>query len=187
MDDLAQKNNSELFELVAEGHRPAFIQLFRNYAPRLAAFVVSITKSDHITDDLLQEIFMRVWFTREKLMGVKDPETWLYRIAASTCYSALKKLLTDKKIVSIVHQESYYDTNDVVETARFYTLASDIRQAVKQLEVQQRMVYKLSRERGLKVPEIAEELSISPNNVRNLLASSMDTIHDHLESKGHAL
>jgi RNA polymerase sigma factor (sigma-70 family) len=187
MDHRTQYDNNELFQLTAEGDRSAFVQLFRSYLPRLASFVSSITKSDHVTDDVLQEIFMRVWFTREKLMGVKDPETWLYRIASSVAYAALKKLITDNKILSVVHHESYYGTNDIVETARLYTLASEIRQAVRQLDVEQKMVYKLSRDKGMKVPDIAEELSVSPNNVRNLLASSMDTIHDHLESRGHAL
>ena len=45
----------------------------------------------------------------------------------------------------------------------------------------------MSREKGLKVPEIAEELSLSPNNIRGLLNSSIETIHDHLQEKGHSL
>ena len=98
-----------------------------------------------------------------------------------------KKQLTDNKVVSVVHHECRYSNNEVIETARFYTLASDIRQAVKQLDPQQKMVLKLSREKGMKVPDIAEELSVSPNNVRHLLSSSMDIIHDHLESRGHVL
>ena len=185
MENLKHYSDQELFSLVAEGNKEAFTQIFQKYSPQLASFITGFTKSDWITDGIIQEIFMRVWFNREKLGSVNDPAVWIFRIAAGVCHNSLKKLLIENKVVNFVHQESYYGNNEV-ETARFYKLASDIRNAVKKLNPDEKVVYRLSREKGLKIPEIAEELSLSPNNIRNLLSSSTETVYDYLQNKGHS-
>ena len=103
------------------------------------------------------------------------------------CYNALKQILVDNKITNLVVLESQYNGNKVLEHARLYRLAADIQQALNDLPEQQKKVYLMSREKGLKVSEIAEELALSPNLVRNLLNSSFASVHEQLLEKGHSL
>jgi RNA polymerase sigma factor (sigma-70 family) len=187
MDSVTQYDDKELFQLIAGGHKAAFTQLFKKYTPQLTSFIHGFTKSDCITDEIVQEIFMRIWFTREKLTAINEPGSYIFRTTAMVCHSFLKQLLIDNKIISVVRHESYYGSNEVFETARLYSLAANFQDAVKELGPQQKKVYTLSREKGLKVPEIADELSLSPNNVRTLLSSSIESIHDYLQNKGHSL
>ena len=130
---------------------------------------------------------MRIWFNREKLTVINEPQTYLFRTTANICYGMLKHLIVEKKVLTVVHHESTYEENEVSESVRLCRLAADIQQAVQSLTPEQKRVYQMSREKGLKVPEIAEELSLSPNNIRGLLNSSIETIHDHLQEKGHSL
>ena len=130
---------------------------------------------------------MRIWLDREKLTAFSEPKSYIFRIAAAVCYASLKPLLTENRITNMVQHQFHYDNNEVFENARLYRLAADIQRAVKKLTPHQKQVYKLNREKGLKVPEIADQLSFSPNNVRNLLNSSVESIHDHLQHKGHSI
>ena len=178
-------DEKELFLLIVEGNKAAFKELFKKYTTQLGPFIFRIAKSDRIADELIQETFMRIWFNREKLSSIKDPKTWIFRIAAGVCYSFLKQLLGDDKVINIVHHEFYYGNNQVLEKARLFRLAADIQKAVKRLNNEQKTIYGLSREKGLKVQDIAEQLDVSPNKVRSVLNSSVEFVSDYLDRKGH--
>jgi RNA polymerase sigma-70 factor (ECF subfamily) len=155
------------------------------YAPQLVFIINGVFKSNYVTDEIIQEIFMRVWFNREKLSAIDEPRNWILRVAANVCYTFLKRVMIENKIKNTIRQETYYNNNEVAETVQAYTLASDIHHAIKSLTPEQKIVYQLSREKGLTVPEIAEELSLSPNNIRGLLSSSLEDVQDFLHRKGH--
>lgn len=180
-------DDKELFKLIADSDASAFRQLFNRYSPQLSGFISALTKSESTTDEILQEVFMRVWFNREKLAVIDDPKSYIMRLAAVVCYNALKQMLVDNKITNFVVHESRYVDNQVSEHARLYRLAADIQHALNALPQQQKKVYLMSREKHLKVSEIAEELSLSPNLVRNLLNSSFASVHEQLLNKGHSL
>lgn len=186
MESVSQYSDKELCQMIAEGQKDAFIALFKKYSPPLSSFIFGLTKSDNITDENLQEIFMRLWYNREKLADLEEPKLYIFRITAAVCYASLKQILTENKMSNTVQHEFSYGNNEVVETARLYKLTADIQHAVQELTLSQKKVYKMSREKGLKVPEIAEELSLSPNNVRSLLNSSVESIQDYLQNKGHS-
>lgn len=187
MEVTSVTNDKELLMLISEGNSSALRQLFLRYSPRLSGFIFSLTKSEDATEEILQDIFMRIWFNREKLSVIDEPKSYIMRLAAVVCYNALKQILVDNKITNLVVLESQYNGNKVLEHARLYRLAADIQQALNDLPEQQKKVYLMSREKGLKVSEIAEELALSPNLVRNLLNSSFASVHEQLLEKGHSL
>jgi RNA polymerase sigma-70 factor (ECF subfamily) len=185
MESLPLTDDNEIFLLVAEGEKTAFKELFRKYTILLGPFIFRIAKSDRIADELIQETFMRIWFKREKLQSLKDPQGWIFRTAAGVCQSFLQQLLADEKVINIVHHEFYFGDNQVLEKARLFKLAADIQKAIKRLNPDQKTIYRLSREKGLKVPDIADQLEVSPNKVRNVLNSSMEFVDAYLHKKGH--
>ena len=60
-------------------------------------------------------------------------------------------------------------------------------EAVGQLPAQRRRIYQMSRDEGMKIPEIAERLGISPNTVKNTLVMSLGFIRKYLAERGHEL
>lgn len=185
MESLTLYDDKELFELISQGKKSALIRLFKQYSPQLLDFAFGLTKSEAVADEILQEVFMRIWFNREKLASIDEPTTYIFRTAATVSYKFLKQLLVENKIISVVRNESYYENHEVSETMQLYTLAADIQDAIGLLGSEQKKVYKLNREQGLKISEIAEELSLSPNAVRGLLNGAMESIHEHVINKGH--
>lgn len=186
MENVSKYDDKDLCRLIAESDKDAFIQLFTKYSPSLYSFVFQLTKSRDIAEENLQEIFMRVWYNREKFADLEEPRAYLNRITAAVSYASLRQLLTEKKVVTNAYREFSYHNNDVIEVARYYRFAADVRNALKKLTPPQKIVYSLSREKGLKVPEIAEQLSLSPNEVRTILNSSVESMDDYLENNGHS-
>jgi RNA polymerase sigma factor (sigma-70 family) len=187
MESLIQYDDKELFELISQGQKPALIRLFKKYSPGLSDFALGLTKLEVVADEIVQEVFMRIWFNREKLTMFDEPKSYIFHTAAAVGHNFLRQLLLENKVVSVVRNESFYETTEEPSTARLYTLAADIQDAIGSLPADQRKVYELNREQQLKITDIAEELSISPNAVRGLLNTAIESIHEYISNKGHTL
>ena len=178
-------DDKEMFSMIAEGNKTAFTQLYKKYTPQLGPFINALFKSSYVTDEIVQEIFMRIWFNREKLSAIEEPGKWMLRMAANVCYVFLKRMMVENRIKNTIREDTYYNDNGITETVKFYTFTADIYHAITSLTPEQKIVYQLSREKGLTVPEIAEETTLSPNSVRKILNSSLEDVHDFLQGKGH--
>ncbi len=94
MENGSQYDDKDLCQLIAAGDKDAFIQLFKKYSAPLSSFIFGLTKSDNITDEAIQEIFMRVWYNREKFGDLDEPKAYIFRVTATVCYTSLKQILT---------------------------------------------------------------------------------------------
>lgn len=174
----------ELFYLIAEGDEKAFALLYQRYVPQLAAYISTITRSDRMVNEFVQETFLRLWIGRDKLKEVEEPKAWTFRIAANICHNYLKRLLVEKKVYKRVLADSKEHADDVAETAQVNELLAALKEAVHTLSPQRKKVYRLSREEGLTIPEIAQSLDLSPNTVRNTLSGALEYIRGFLQKKG---
>jgi RNA polymerase sigma-70 factor (ECF subfamily) len=175
-----------LFQLIAEGNEPAFRELFHSYVPQLEPLVMHLTKTASITEDIIQETFLRVWLNRDKLPGIENPRSWLLRIVFYQSFSWLRRRnLHHKALGAMAYGEEMRSTTD--EAVAYAAMLQLVGEAVHLLPPQAKKIYKLSRENGLRIPEIAEQLSLSPNTVKNSLVRSLQAIRRHIEAGGYWL
>jgi RNA polymerase sigma-70 factor (family 1) len=174
-----------LFAAIAGNDEAAFRILFETYRHKFYAAVFHFTKSSLTAEELTQEAFINIWRFRRKLTAVDDPAAYLYKIVFNLVHTYLRKESNEMRIRQLAqkirgnadHSTGY--SIEANETARL------IAEAVERLPQQQKTVYKLSREQGLSYREIADELRLSPNTVRNHLVEALKSVRFYL--KGHAL
>lgn len=147
---------------------------------------MKLTRSAEDTEEVIQETFMRLWISRDKLEEVQALHAWIYTIAANECYKFLKKRSSRAHGLSdlgkgrvIAEDQSTLQALHLKEVRRLVT------EAVNQLPQRRRRVYQMSRDEGMKIPEIAAALHISPNTVKNTLVTSLGFIRKYLVAKGH--
>lgn len=179
-------SDRELFQLISEGNESAFRQLFYRYGPQFQPLVIHLTKTSAVTDDIIQETFLRVWMSRDKLPGIENPRSWLLRILFHQAFTYLRHRAVHQKAMDAIGADAGMHSI-TEETVAFTAALRLIGEAVHQLPPQAKRIYLLSREKGWKIPEIADALSISPSTVKNSLVRSLHTIRKHLESAGHIL
>ncbi|WP_209857889.1 sigma-70 family RNA polymerase sigma factor [Chitinophaga sp. OAE865] len=180
-------NDKELFRLISEGDETAFRMLFRRYVPQLRPLIMHLTKTTAVTDDIIQETFLRLWISRDKLPEIDVPRSWLLRIAFHLSFSWLRKQVVHHKAIDAITSD-YTPEGPVTtteETMVYNAMMKQVSAAVAQLPPQAKRIYLLSREKGLKIPEIASELSVSPSTVKNSLVRSLHFIRKQLELSGH--
>ncbi len=178
-----------LFQLIAEGDETAFRELFHAYVPQLQPLVMHLTKTASVTEDIIQETFLRVWLSRDKLAAIENPRSWLLRIVFYQSFTWLRRQAVHHKAIDAIARKQddagmQSSTEDAVAYAAVVRLVGE---AVQQLPAQAKRIYLLSRESGLRIPEIAEQLGLSPNTVKNSLVRSLQAIRRHIEASGHWL
>lgn len=181
LNDISER---ELFAQIALGDEKSFRQLFISYAPQLSDFFSRITHDTYETDDCIQEIFSRIWLSRHLLSPVENPRAYIYGIASHVSVSWIKKRMrqrTQQRQLSPGQLQTVTSDRHIF----FRDLKRMIEDAVNKLSPQRRKIYLLSRERGLTVPEISEQLNLSSNTVKNTLISALSEIRRHLKNSGY--
>jgi len=178
-------DDKELFQAIADGDETAFRQLFHKYVPQLRAIALHITKTAAVTEDIIQETFLRLWISRDKLPEIAQPRSWLLRIVFYQSFTYLRKQTVHHKAMSTLTPTE--PAFSMEENMAYASMIKQVGIAVAQLPPRAKQIYLLSREQGLKIPEIATELSLSSNTVKNSLVRSLQFIRKQLEAAGHLL
>lgn len=181
-------SDKELFRLISEGDENAFRQLFHIYVPQLQPLARHITKTDSVAEDIIQETFLRLWISRDKLPAIENPRSWLLKIVFRQSFNYLRhQAVHDKAMDKLGAVEPEQELFTPEANLAYTTMVKLIGEAVTQLPPQAKRIYLLSREKGMKIPEIAAELSLSPSTVKNSLVRSLQTIRNYLQQAGHLL
>lgn len=182
-------DEKNLLQQIAQGDEAAFSTLFYAYLDILQTFIMKLTRSATDTEEVVQETFMRLWMGRDKLAEVRSLHAWIYTIAANECYKFLKKRSSREQGLAPIGNLGEADGGDdaVVEGLDLKEVHQLVIEAVSRLPAQRRRIYQMSRDEGMKIPEIAERLRISPNTVKNTLVTSLGFIRRYLAERGHEL
>ena len=180
-----EKDEIELAFLIADGDEVAFKQLYKRVLPYLKGTGMKLLKSEDAVVEVLQETLIRLWVHREKLRTVDVPRAWLFRIFSNECFRYLKK--NGLRSVPLDAVAEVYLPEAANGPEQHYSLVETryiIHDAVKSLSPRQREIYRLSRERGLKVSEIAVELGLASKYVKKTLMTAIHTIRRQLLKAG---
>jgi RNA polymerase sigma-70 factor (family 1) len=163
---------------VAEGSEKAFRTLFNQYHQRLGSHISHLTKSTELAEEIVQDVFLKIWMNRDALAEVQNFSAYLYILSRNHALNCLKKVAQERIATTGLEQVGYQ--------LRFEEpAAEDVRhvlldEAIDHLPPQQKKVYLLSRHGRLTQSQIAEELSLSPETVKKYLKISSGSIHSYI-------
>ncbi len=184
MEETGINTDKALFERIATGDEAAFSVLFFRYTARLAPFVTRLLQSERWSEEIVQDVFMRLWQNREQLASIEHPGAYLYQMASNRTLDYIKRNAREVKL-------QYYAARWVNGVADhpdaqrdFHEIENLLKEAVSQLPAQRRKVYQLVREDGLSHAEIADRLKISKHTVRNHVAEALQEIRIYLRKHG---
>jgi RNA polymerase sigma-70 factor (family 1) len=177
-------NDKELLKKIAEGDEKAFGVLFFNHLSVLQAFALKFTKSEYAAEEIIQNSFFKICINRDKLEEVENVKAYLYKYVSNECLNYLRKALKDSKIIDAVKNHQEESSNNTVDSINFNEITAIAAKLIEKLSPQRKNIYKLSRQEGKSIPEIAEILNISPNTVKNTLVETLKIIRLGLEKSG---
>lgn len=175
-------SDCELMKRLKKGDRTAFKQLFNRYQEKLIFYAITIVKSERVAKDIVQETFIKLWTTRNKLDPEQSLSGFLHTIARNMALNHLKRAGYDQKLKERIWEriqeiQLRVETEEVIFGRESSKL---IHEAIRQLPPRRKQIYKLSRENGLTHQDIANQLDISPNTVKNQIVSALKEIRTYL-------
>lgn len=173
-------NESAWVEALQQGDKEAFAVLYRHYSPRMYAGILRIIKDPLTTEEIIQELFTRIWLKRD-VQGMRENFAgYIYRIGQHLVYDFFRKLKSDRQLKDRFRKlaEEHYDP---IEEEVFQKESSQLlRQAIDQLTPQQKKVYQLVKEEGCTYKRTAEILGISPLTVKEYLVAGKKSIRHYM-------
>jgi len=158
-----------------------FKELLDLYFVRLKRFANSFLKEDELAEEVVMDVFLKLWEKRDKLDSIDNLTTYLFVSVRNTCHNFLrqeKKRFTDSLDNADVELARYEATpeDDLISEEMLEKLNS----IVDDLPPKCKMVFKMLREEGLSRKETAKVLGISANTVDNQVAIAVKRIGEGL-------
>lgn len=166
------------FAPIAAGDRAAFEALFRAHYRPLCAFAVGYLKDMDKAEDLVQDLFFRLWLDRAKVNVTTSVKAYLFASVRNRCLNALKAGAKGRALNE--EADDRLDEEERSEDEHAERIAR-VQAAIEALPEERRKVFKLSRYEGLKYHEIASRLGISVKTVENQMGSALKFLRQELK------
>lgn len=154
----------------------AFNSLYNVYGRDLFIHIQNMTKNAEAAEELLQDVFMKVWDNRTTIDADRPFRPWLYTVARNTVYNYYRQVARDQKIQEelYIHFEELYhrETDDEIREKQEALLA----RALDTLTERRKMVFTLCKIEGKSYEEVASRLGISVSTVSNMMVKSNQQI-----------
>jgi RNA polymerase sigma-70 factor (ECF subfamily) len=166
---------------IAIGDEQAFAILYKFYRNRVYGYALKILQSTPAAQEIVQEVFIKLWLKRTELAEIANFGGFLRVIVRNHTLNALKKIALQQKNYNQLNQnqtEVDTATENIIQFRETKKLLDD---AIETLPPQQKLVYSLCHVDGLKQKDVASKLNISPLTVKVHLREAVKAIRIYLD------
>ncbi len=160
-----------------DGDKNAFKMLFEHYYPVFFPFAVSLLHDEFVADDVVQNVFVRVWVYREKLDPARSMRNYLLVSVRNEIYVHYRNVFINNSEPILT---DYVDQSSLEEALSASDLKNRINEIIVKMPQRRREVFTMSRVNGLSNLEIAEKMGISVRTVEKHIELALRHIRNHL-------
>lgn len=187
MSKIILEDERAILEDVSRGNKNAFKVLYDNFSPSVFKVALHLLKDKEQADDIVQDIFIKLWSVRKTLPNVDSIENYLFIITRNTIFTYLKKQIRNAKsaplwLNDISITENNFEIN--VEQKEYERI---IVQSIQLLPPQQKQVYLLFEEEKMSYEQIASSMKLSKQTVKRHLALARKFIREYCSKRLYIL
>ncbi|MDE1192063.1 MAG: RNA polymerase sigma-70 factor [Arachidicoccus sp.] len=173
----------DLMQQIADGNELAFKQLFEKFRDKLHVFVKKIVKNKEVAEEIVLDIFTKIWTNRDLAIEITNIERFLFKASVNRSIDYIRAVSKDKILKQVIWDEiqiaDVVNSDDILITKN---LQENVSAAIHGLPPQRQLIFKLNRENGMSYEQIAAELHISKNTVRNHMVEALRFIRTQLHA-----
>jgi len=162
-------SDSELVQKINLGEKQAYQELFERYAPRIYQFFLSYLKNKTDAEELVQDVFLKIWEKRLDLDQRKNFKSFIFKIAVNKIYDFIRKKNIENAFNDFAQSNFISGENYTWHEVIFEEMKQNLQKLLSELPKQQQKIFYLSKEKGLTNEEIASQLGLSKRTVENHL------------------
>ena len=169
-----------------EGDQIAFKNLFEEYARRIFVFANGYLKSNQESEEVVQEVFIKVWNVRNSINTDLSFKSYLFKITYNYVREVFLKKGRENSYKHELIDFSIDFDNRTEERIDYHSLLELVEKLIGQLPPRQKEIIILKRKKGLPVKEIASILEISPRTVEKHLSEALKSLKQGLSEENIA-
>ena len=177
-------NEKLLAQELKKNNRKAFRKLFDTYRGDVYAYSLSMLKTKAHAEEIVQDVFLKIWQHREKLNPDLSFKAYLFTITRNLTFNFIRKAANDRKLRGEVFynsQKSRDSLNDKILEIDYEILKS---KAINQLPPKRKRIFELSRNEGMSYEEISKYQGISISTVKGQMSKALSAIKIFLHTNG---
>jgi RNA polymerase sigma-70 factor (ECF subfamily) len=178
---MGRQEDQMLIQQLKKGNERAFEALFHHYYPYLCQYATQILKNDEAAEEVVQELFVRLWEKRDETTIQGNVKNYLFRAARNNSLNYLKhKAIRDAYVASAKPVSHIEPEDDAAENDELFEA---LNACIEALPEKRREIFRLSRQKGMKYHEIARELNISVKTVETQIGLAIKTLRKKLQNR----
>jgi len=173
-------NQTEILTKISKGDHHAFKVLYDHYYNSIYAYALYLLKQDILAEELVQEAFLKLWLQGEKTSHILNPESFLVTIIRNQSLNQLRKMKLEtstSRNQASTWEESH---NETEESIMLNDARAILNKGIAGLPKQQRLVYELCYQQGLKYEEAAKELGLSKDTVHSYMKLALKHLREFI-------
>lgn len=170
-------NTGELLQQLRLGSQEAFAKLYRQYSEKLYRNIFSLVKDENTAEELLQDIFVKIWQHRESIYADQKFEGYLFRISYNRVIDYFRQVKREKELYAKLQEAASRYYTHIEESMLNRENAELLQKAIAGLSPQRRLAYQLCKLEGLSYQEASERMHISLATLKNHMASAREYVH----------
>lgn len=171
-----------LLKLLKGGSEAAFTRLYQLYVRRLYAKTLKMVHDEDIAQEIIQDIFLKIWERRSQIDPAKSFKAYLYTIGVNLVYDHFRKLAKDTALQNTLlsaAEQDYTCQEDIVISQEQLAL---IQGAIEQLSPQRKRVYMMCKLDGKTYAEVSRELNISLSTIQDHMVKANIVLKNYLKN-----
>lgn len=170
---------------MSEGDDTAFESIYNFYQPRLYQYIYPFTKnSKEDTEEVLQNVFVKLWTRREALPAIRQFPEYLFRMARNQLFDLQKSIRRTALIIDDIPIIENEFRSPTYEHMVYQEYSAAAKQAIENLSDQRKRIFLMRFENDMSLDEIARILKIAKSSVKNQLYEAIMQIKRYLKKNG---
>ncbi|MFB6454133.1 RNA polymerase sigma factor [Chitinophaga sp. Hz27] len=174
--------DTKLLLLLKDNDSQAFAEIYARYCQDIFNYAIVLVKIPEMAKDLVQDVFIKIWEARGKIEIEKSFRNYLFRVCHNRAYDIQKEIAQNRHLREQLI--NYYEP--VIEPEALSQEGDTpygrlMQQALNSLTPQRRRIYEMCKHDNKSYEEVARELNISPNTVKNHMSNTLSFLRDYLK------
>ncbi len=161
-------DDQELTRLLGRGSKDAFHLLYMRYGLKIRRFAKSYLKQEQDTEELVQDVFLKLWNKKEVLDSSGNLKAFIYKTAVNSIYDFIRRKNIEQAFRDYTKEGSAVSDQTWDEVV-FNDMLFHVNRLIEKMPEQRRKIFMMSKEEGLTNDEIADVLRLSKRTVENQL------------------
>lgn len=173
MKSIKQLTDSQLIQLLKRDDGKAFAEIYTRYVKSLSGFTASKLFCLEDAQDIIHDLFVKLWEDRGKLQINSNLKTYLFTIARRRIVDKIRRNVTSETYAATLRSLADIYQPNIEQQLSVSELKKSIDTVINKLSPRVKEIYHLSREENLSIREIALKLDLSEQTVKNQLSTAL--------------